>query len=469
MVDSIIPIRFLMKRNLHDISPLGTSYEMGLKRVLLSASESGCSITQVAVISLKAGEHSAKHIHPDLQDLFFILDGKIDITIDGHVHHCQKEDFILVEHLKSYELHAITDVRMLAMGCVIETQRTKLYPMLLEPNLHTKIWGHNRLTTWKGLPEQQHIGESWEVSAVASHPSVIANGTWAGYTLTDVIRKMPQAVLGKAVAKQYGDELPILVKLIDTNDDLSVQVHPDDAMAQRLHGQRGKAEMWYVIDAQPGASIYAGFQQELTAEEYARKVEDGTILDALARHEVHAGDVFYLPAGRIHAIGKGVLLAEVQQTSDLTYRIYDYGRLDLNGQPRELHTEHAAQALDYKVYKEYRNSYKDTIDVANPCLDTEHFSVRVVSLTNPMHRNMVGYDSFVISTCVEGVCTLRIRSTRDEVELREGFSCLIPAAIADYDIVPKTAEVKLIESYINNKPQNALRRMISQFLHLSGL
>lgn len=457
-----------MKRQLQDISPATTSYEMGLKRVLLSANESGCSITQVAVIELKAGEHSAKHIHPDLQDLFFVLDGEINITIDGKLHHCQKEDFVLVEHLKAYELHAITDVRMLAMGCVVETQRTKLYPMLLEPNLHTKVWGSNRLTQWKQLPPQDHIGESWEVSAVENAPSIIANGTWAGYTLTEVISQMPEAVLGKAVAKQHANQLPILVKLIDTNDNLSIQVHPDNAMAKRVHNQRGKSEMWYVIDAQPRASIYAGFQEELTPEQYAQKVADGTILDALAKHEVHAGDVFYLPAGRIHAIGKGVLLAEVQQTSDLTYRIYDYHRLDLNGQPRELHTQLATEALDYTVYKEYRNTYKDTIDTANACLDTEHFSVRVVSLQHPMHRNMVSYDSFVISTCMQGRCTIRIRSTQDQVELREGFSCLIPAAIADYDIIPQGEGAKLLESYINNKPQNSFRRMISQFLHMRG-
>ena len=457
-----------MKRYLHDISPATTSYEMGLKRVLLSANESGCSITQVAVIELKAGERSAKHIHPDLQDLFFILEGEIDITIDGEVNHCHKEDFLLVEHLKSYELHAITDVRMLAMGCVVETQRTKLYPMLLEPNLHTKVWGSNRLTAWKNLPLQDHIGESWEVSAEESAPSVIANGTWAGYLLPEVINKMPEAILGKAVAKQHNNQLPILVKFIDTNDDLSVQVHPGDEMAKRVHNQSGKTEMWYVIDAQPDSWIYAGFQEELTPEMYARKVADGTIMDALAKHEARTGDVFYLPAGRIHAIGKGVLLAEVQQTSDLTYRIYDYNRLDLNGQPRELHTELAAQALDYKVYKEYRNAYKETMDQANPCLDTEHFTVRVVSLQNPIRRNMVGYDSFVIVACMQGSCTIRIRSTHDEVTLQEGFSCLIPAAIADYDIIPGTAETKLLESYINNKQQNTFRRMISQFLHMRG-
>lgn len=456
-----------MKRNLHDTPQLSTSYEMGLKRVLLSANESGCSITQVAVIELKAGEHSAKHIHPDLQDLFFILEGEINITIDGEVHHCGKEDFVFVEHLKSYELHAITDVRMLAMGCVIETQRTKLYPMLFEPNLHTKLWGSTHLTTWKELPAQPHIGESWEVSAVPTSPSVITNGTWAGYTLNEVIRKMPEAMLGKAVATQYQNQLPILVKLIDTSDKLSVQVHPDDAMARRIHNQQGKSEMWYVIQAQEDACIYAGFQQELTPEAYAEKVANGTIIDALAKHEVHAGDVFYLPAGRIHAIGKGVLLAEVQQTSDITYRIYDYDRLDLNGEKRELHTDLAAQALDYTVYPNYRNAYQDQIDEANPCLDTEHFSVRVLSLTNPMRRNMVPYDSFVIATCVQGKCTIRIRSTHDEVSLREGFSCLIPAAIADYDIIPNTAETKLLESYINNAPRKSLKQLISQFLHWS--
>ena len=150
-----------MQRHLHDISPLSTSYEMGLKRVLLSANESGCSITQIAVLELKAGERSAQHIHPDLQDAFFILDGEIDITIDGQVHHCQQEDFVFVEHLKSYELHAITDVRMLAMGCVIEAQRTKLYPILFEPNLRPMVWGGKRLTRWKQLPEQDNIWESY--------------------------------------------------------------------------------------------------------------------------------------------------------------------------------------------------------------------------------------------------------------------------------------------------------------------
>ena len=457
-----------MRRNLHEITPATTSYEMGLKRVLLSANESGCSITQIAVIELKAGEQSAMHIHPDLQDAFYILDGTIEVTIDGQANLCHKDDFIFVEHLKAYQLHAITDVQMLAMGCVIESQRTKLYPMLFEPNLHTKIWGGEQLATWKDLPHQTHIGESWEVSAIPSAPSTITNGTWAGYPLTEVVAKMPDAILGKAVAKNYDNLLPVLVKFIDTNDNLSIQVHPDNAMAQREHKKMGKNEMWYVLSAEPGSYIYAGFQESLTEQEYKTRIADGSIIDALAKHQVKAGDVFYLPAGRVHAIGKGIRLLEVQQSSDVTYRIYDYERLDLNGQPRELHTDLAAQALDFQVYKEYKSEYKEHTNTANLCLETEFFTVRMIDLQETIRRNMIKYDSFVIQSCVEGECKIRIRSTQDEIILKEGYSCLIPAAIADYDMIPTTPQVKVIESYINNTTQSSFRRFISQFLHMTN-
>ena len=457
-----------MRRNLHQITPATTSYEMGLKRVLLSSNESGCSITQIAVIDLKAGEKSAMHIHPDLQDVFYILDGTLEVTIDGQANLCHKDDFIFIEHLQTYQLHAITDVQMLAMGCVIESQRTKLYPMLFEPNLHTKVWGGEQLATWKNLPHQQHIGESWEVSAVPSAPSVIANGTWAGYPLTEVVSKMPEAILGKAVAKQYQNLLPVLVKFIDANDDLSIQVHPNNAMAQHEHNKMGKNEMWYILTAEPGACIYAGFQEQLTEEEYQKRIADGSIIDTLAQHQVKAGDVFYIPAGRVHAIGKGIRLLEVQQSSDVTYRIYDYDRLDLNGQPRELHTQLAAQALDYHVYQEYKSDYQQNTNTANLCLDTEFFTVRVVDLQETMRRNMVKYDSFVIQTCVQGECKIHIRSTHDEITLREGYSCLIPAAIADYDMIPLTSQVKVIESYINNNTPSNFRRFISQFLHMTN-
>ena len=183
---------------------------------------------------------------------------------------------------------------------------------------------------------------------------------------------------------------------------------------------------------------------------------------------MRTGDVFYIPAGRVHAIGKGIRLLEVQQSSDVTYRIYDYDRLDFNGQPRELHTNLAVQALDFQVYKEYRSEYQENTNTANLCLDTEFFTVRVVDIEEPIRRNMVKYDSFIIQSCVEGECKIRIRSTQDEVTLRQGYSCLIPAAIADYDMIPATPHAKVIESYINNSTQSSFRRFISQFLHMTN-
>lgn len=187
-----------------------------------------------------------------------------------------------------------------------------LYPILFHPNLHSVIWGGRKLKPWKGMPaNDEPVGESWEVSAVPSSVSIVANGAFTGRTLSDVINEYPQEMLGGRVSKLYANTFPLLVKFIDAEKDLSIQVHPDDAMAQREHGKMGKTEMWYVIDAKPGAYLYAGFKEEMTPHEYKCRVEDGSITEVLARHEVKAGDVFYLPAGRVHAICSGILLAEI--------------------------------------------------------------------------------------------------------------------------------------------------------------
>lgn len=351
-------------------------------------------------------------------------------------------------------------------------------PFLFAPNLHTVIWGGDQLAAWKQMPPQQNVGESWEVSAVPSSPSIIANGEWAGRSLIDVISQMPEDILGHQVAKQYGNQLPLLVKFIDARNDLSIQVHPDDAMASREHGKMGKTEMWYVIDARPGAYLYAGFKEQLTPEQYKQKVADGTIIDALARHEVHTGDVFYLPAGRVHAICGGILLAEVQQSSDVTYRIFDYNRPGLDGRPRQLHTELAAQALDFTVYDEYRTLYqkkeKLSSSYAGHVIDSPFFNVRVVDIDRRFHRNLIKYDSFIITMCIKGGCRIRIRSTHEEVVLREGNSCLIPASIADYDIEPVStsdsshpAHSLLLDAFINNKDQSLLHK-VTRFLHITN-
>ena len=216
----------------------------------------------------------------------------------------------------------------------------QLYPFLFEPNLHSVVWGGNQLRPFKGLQSSDEpIGESWEVSAVPTSTSIVCNGIYAGKDLISAINEQPDAILGTKVNEKYQGKLPLLVKFIDAKRDLSIQVHPNDEMAMREHGKMGKSEMWYIIKADEGAHLYAGFKEKITPYEYQKRVEDGTITNVLADHPVKAGDVFYLPVGRVHAICGGILLAEVQQSSDVTYRIYDYNRPGMDGKPRELHTE----------------------------------------------------------------------------------------------------------------------------------
>lgn len=343
-----------------------------------------------------------------------------------------------------------------------------LYPLLFQPNLHTIVWGGNKIQQYKGLtPTNEIIGESWEVSAVPSSTSVIANGYLAGEDLISIIDQAPQEILGKAVSEKYHGKLPLLAKLIDARKDLSIQVHPNDEMAAREHGKMGKSEMWYVIDAQPGSYLYAGFKEPITKYEFKKRIEDGSITDVLARHEVKSGDVFYLPAGRVHAICSGILLAEIQQSSDVTYRIFDYNRLGLDGKPRQLHVDLAEQALDYNVVDEYRTEYKTDKNCANLVIDSPYFSVRVLEVNQTFHRNLLKYDSFIITMCIKGSCKLKIRSTGDEVIIKEGNSCLIPASIADYDITPLSGSSQILDAYIDNKDRSLSHR-ITRFLHISS-
>lgn len=350
---------------------------------------------------------------------------------------------------------------------------TALYPLLFEHNLHQTVWGGERIAKWKKLSAESvkdilPIGESWEVSAVESSPCVIANGFLAGKTLDEAVAEMPIEILGKSVARKYNNKMPLLAKFIDARNDLSIQVHPNDEMAQRVHGKMGKTEMWYVIDAPLGSTLYSGFKKHLSPEEYSKCIVDGTITDYLACHELRTGDVFYIPAGRIHAIGGGVLLAEIQQSSDVTYRVFDYNRPGLDGKPRELHTELAAQALDFTVIDNYMTEYSQIASHANRCIDSQFFSVRVVDLHSqtPFHRNLMKYDSFIITMCTRGKCKIRIRQTGDEITLSEGYSCLIPAEIADYDVTPITNKVQILDAFINNKNQNIFRK-ITRFLHIT--
>ena len=341
-----------------------------------------------------------------------------------------------------------------------------LYPLLFEPTLHTVVWGGNQLRPYKGMePTDEPIGESWEVSAVPTSTSIVSNGVYAGKDLITVVNENPDAILGKKVNEQYNGKLPLLVKFIDAKRDLSIQVHPNDEMAMREHGKMGKSEMWYVIKADEGAHLYAGFKQEITPYEYQKRVEDGSITEVLADHQVKAGDVFYLPAGRVHAICGGILLAEVQQSSDVTYRIFDYNRPGMDGKPRELHTELAAKALDYHVEDNYRTVYAESSNKAVQIIDSPYFSVRVTEVSKPFHRDLKKYDSFVITMCIEGDCKIKVRSTGEETLLKQGYSTLIPAAIADYDVIPLQGKTRILDAFIDNMDRS-ISAKVTRFLHL---
>ena len=314
-------------------------------------------------------------------------------------------------------------------------EQALLYPMLFEPNLHTVVWGGSQLRPYKGMaPSDEPIGESWEVSAVPTSMSVVSNGLWKGLDLGFVLKEMPESILGKAVNRKYHSQLPLLVK--------------------------------FIIKAEKGAHLYAGFKQEITPYEYQKRVADGTITEVLADHQVKAGDVFYLPAGRVHAICGGILLAEVQQSSDVTYRIFDYNRPGLDGKPRELHTELAAQALDFHVEQNYRTVYPETANRATQIIDTPYFDVRVMEVSKPFHRDLRKYDSFIITMCIEGDCVIHVRSTGDEVLLKAGHSTLIPAAIADFDVLPQQGKTRILDAFIDNR-ESRLATMLTRFFHFS--
>ena len=231
-----------------------------------------------------------------------------------------------------------------------------MYPLKFKPILKTLVWGGEKIAPFKGIKTDMHnIGESWELSGVKGNESVVANGPLTGKTITELIGEYKGELVGKTNYEKTGTEFPLLIKFIDARQDLSIQVHPDDELAARRHnGSKGKTEMWYVVKADKDAHLMSGLKQAITPEEYVARVAGNTITDVLHDYNVSPGDVFFLPAGRIHSIGAGSFIAEIQQTSDITYRIYDFGRLGLDGKPRELHTELAKDAIDYSVHEDYR-------------------------------------------------------------------------------------------------------------------
>ncbi len=291
-----------------------------------------------------------------------------------------------------------------------------------------------------------NCGEMWTLSGVSGSETIVENGFLAGNNLAELTEIYMDELLGSNVYEKFGETFPILVKFIDAAEDLSIQVHPNDELAKKRHHSLGKTEMWYVMDTDPGARLITGFNQPMNKETYLAHLKNNTLEEILHVEQVKKGDVFYQPAGRVHAICKGTLLAEIQQSSDVTYRIYDYNRKDKNGNTRELHTELALEAIDFKTYDKYRTEYTERKNQTTPVVKSPYFTTNLLSLDMALSKNYEELDSFVIHTCVEGRYGL-IFGEQKSVKIEKGESVLIPAVLSHITMVPD-GHTKILETYM---------------------
>ena len=330
-----------------------------------------------------------------------------------------------------------------------------LYPLKFLPLYKNVIWGGNRLKdygfNYDPLP---NCGELWALSAVKDHESVIANGFLAENTLNEAIEIYMGDLVGDKVYNRYGTEFPLLVKMIDAARDLSIQVHPDDELAQRRGMPWGKTEMWYVVEADDDARLISGFRRDTTPDEYTAALQSGHLMDLLHAEHPHAGDVYFIPAGRVHALGKGLLVAEIQQTSDCTYRIYDYDRLDKDGRKRQLHTAEAMDAIDFSGVKGHANTnYNARTNESTTIAACPYFITRLIPLDAPIRKNLEDQDTFVIYMCVDGIAAVKSMGTI--VPMHAGECVLVPA-VADQVELFCEGPAKLLEVTIDTTGWNGV-------------
>ncbi|ELR70456.1 Mannose-6-phosphate isomerase [Fulvivirga imtechensis AK7] len=321
------------------------------------------------------------------------------------------------------------------------------YPLKFKAIFKDKIWGGQKIGTIlkKDYSPLPNCGETWELSAVEGNVSIVDNGELAGEPLDRVIAAHRNEILGSSVVKKFGDEFPLLIKFIDAKEDLSVQVHPDDELAQVRHQGKGKTEMWYILQADADASLIAGFNQPMDKTSYLDHFNKGALNNVLNRVSVHAGDVFFIPAGRIHTIGKGILLAEIQQTSDITYRIYDFDRIDAEGNKRQLHTQEALDALDYKYYDTYKTPYTSGVNKRISLVQAEYFTTNKFELDQPLGLDYAKLDSFVIHIFTKGQGHLKYGDGEEAVKMGDVY--LLPATMKQIQIVPD-GKLELLEVYV---------------------
>jgi len=318
----------------------------------------------------------------------------------------------------------------------------KFYPLHFDPILKERIWGGTKLKTVFNKPITSDItGESWELSTVPGDVSVISNGEFKGKSLSELIQSFPEEILGTEVHKKFGTEFPLLFKFLDARDDLSIQVHPNDELAKKRHNSFGKTEMWYVMQADENARIVVGFKEKSSKEDYLKTLEDKTLLSILNEVEVKKGDVFFLETGTIHAIGAGIVIAEIQQTSDITYRVYDWDRVDAEGKSRELHIEEAIDAINYDT-TETKKEYSENVNESNEMVKCDYFTTNYFPLDGRVAMKSKR-DSFRVYMCMEG--SFEVEYASQKAAYKKGDTVLIPAAMEDFSL---TGKAVLLEIYI---------------------
>ena len=315
-----------------------------------------------------------------------------------------------------------------------------LYPLKFKPILKERLWGGTKLKDVLHKPIESDItGESWELSGVDGDISEVSNGDLSGTSLQSLMEERGEALLGKSVVERFGSDFPILIKFIDAKQDLSIQLHPNDELAKKRHNSFGKTEMWYIMDADPGAKLIVGFNKDVEKEEYVESIEAGTLTDLMNYEEVGEGDTFFINTGKIHAIGAGVLLAEIQQTSDITYRVFDFNRRDKDGNLRELHTSLAVDAIDYEKKDDFKVDYGKKVDGINAMVDCPYFKTDFLELTKSMRQDLTDRDSFTIFMCVGGEAT--IKNDWGSEPVKKGETVLIAASSSYVEIDAQSAKL----------------------------
>lgn len=318
-------------------------------------------------------------------------------------------------------------------------------PLKFNALLKSTLWGGDKIIPFKHLDiNQENVGESWEISGVPGNETVVSDGDYKGKKLNEVVAELKGKLVGEDNYTRFGDEFPLLIKFIDARQDLSIQVHPTDEIAKQQGKERGKTEMWYLLDSDRDATLLCGLNKKITPEEYAKMVENDTICDAIARYDVKEGDCFFLPAGRIHAIGTGCFLAEIQQTSDVTYRIYDFKRKDKDGNYRQLHTKEAAECINYNVEANYRTDYIPAKNRGVSLVQCPYFNTAVYDLNEPMTLDYSELDSFVILIGLKGEAVIT-DNEGNKTSLRAGESMLVPATTETQKV---EGTLKFLETYV---------------------